>query len=78
MRSQGGCYSLVCGTASVVHGETTMTCGFSVTEQPLVIEDAWFTRGKHRGVRATLSILHGQIMTNMRAVFLGTIVPTGC
>jgi hypothetical protein len=52
--------------------------GFSVTEQPLVIEDAWFTRCKHRGVHATLSILHGQIMTNMRAVFLGTIVPTGC
>jgi len=55
----GRMLSLVCGTASIVHGETTMTCGFSV------IEDAWFTRGKHRGVRATLSILHGQIMTNM-------------
>ena len=61
----GRMLSLVCGTASIVHGETTMTCGFSVTEPPLVIEDAWFTRGKHRGVRATLSILHGQIMTNM-------------
>jgi hypothetical protein len=61
----GRMLSLVCGTASIVHGETTMTCGFSVTEQPLVIEDAWFTRSKHRGVRATLSILHGQIMTNM-------------
>jgi hypothetical protein len=61
----GRMLSMVCGTASIVHGETTMTCGFSVTKQPLVIEDAWFTRGKHRGVRATLSILHGQIMTSM-------------